>query len=213
MSASNVHDRQRADTVDRIVRAAFDRLQQQPEAPFSHEVVAELAGVSARTVYRHFPAQADLVRGVWQQLRDRTGTTWPHTLPDIVPQLRALFAQFERNSALTRAMLAAAPRANYAEAGAAEGRAAFREALTPLLATRSPGEQRELIAQCLAIYSAPFWQMLRDRGQLSAAAAANAAVAAMHAVLEAAAHGAHQAPANALSPRKRKTNVKAPHEP
>jgi AcrR family transcriptional regulator len=213
MSRPGTHDRQRADTVDRIVRAAFERLQQQPEAPFSHEVVAELAGVSARTVYRHFPAQADLVRGVWQQLRDRTGTTWPHRLSDIVPQLRALFAQFERNSALTRAMLAAAPRANYAEAGAAEGRAAFRDALAPLLSTRAPGAQRELLAQCLAIYSAPFWQMLRDRGQLSAAAAANAAAAAMNAILEAAARDQCATPATSASLRKRPTHAKAPHEP
>ncbi|MCZ8205920.1 TetR/AcrR family transcriptional regulator [Gemmatimonas sp.] len=186
MSDERPRDRLRADTAERILRAAFERLREHPQAPFSHEIVAEQAGVSARTVYRHFPTQADLVRGVWQQLRDRTGTTWPRTLEAIVPELRALFAQFERNGALTRAMLAAAPRANYARAGSAEGRAAFREALAPLLAGRPPAAQRQLVAQCLAIYSAPFWQLLRERGPLCAGAAADAAVAAMQAVLDAA---------------------------
>lgn len=67
----------------------------------------------ARTVYRHFPTQADLVQGVGRHLRDRTGTTWPRTPDAIVPELRGPFAQVERNNALTCAMLAAAPRANY----------------------------------------------------------------------------------------------------
>lgn len=179
-------ERLRADTTKRIVEAAFERLQREPDEPFSHEIVAELAGVSARTVYRHFPTQQDLVRGVWEQLRDRTGTTWPRTLDAVLPELRALYAQFERNDALTRAMIAAAPRANYAQHGSAEGRDAFREALAPLLAALTADEQAQLIAQCLAIYSAPFWQMLRDRGQLDASGAIGAAEQAMRAVLEAA---------------------------
>jgi AcrR family transcriptional regulator len=187
MSAADTpQSRLRADTAERILAAAFDRLRDEPEAPFTHEIVAERAGVSARTVYRHFPTQSDLVRGVWQQLRDSTGTTWPRSLDAIIPELRALYAQFERNNALTRAMLAAAPRANYSQHGSAEGRAAFREALTPLLTHRTPVQQDQLIAQCVAIYSAPFWQMLRDRGQLSAHAASEAAVHAMTAVLKAA---------------------------
>jgi AcrR family transcriptional regulator len=202
----DTRERQRAETADRIMAAAFERLRDEPEAPFSHEIVAELAGVSARTVYRHFPTQADLVRGVWQQLRDRTGTTWPRTFDAIIPELRGLFAQFERNNAITRAMLAAAPRANYSQAGSTEGRAAFREALAPVLGHRTPGQQDQLIAQCVAIYSAPFWQMLRDRGQLSAHAASDAAVHAMTAVLDAAKAAAKtSATAEPKPPRRRQS--------
>lgn len=184
--ADRPHGRPRAETAERILAAAFEQLRDAPEAPFSHEIVAERAGISARTVYRHFPTQADLVQGVWRQLRDRSGTTWPRRPDAIVPELRGLFAQFERNNALTRAMLAAAPRANYPVAGSAEGREAFREALAPWLAQLTRAQQAALIAQCVAIYSAPFWQMLRDRGQLSAKAAEDAAVATMEAVLAAA---------------------------
>ena len=176
-------DRIRAETAGRIRATAFALLSDASGPSFSHEQVADRAGVSARTVYRHFPTQADLVRGAWEQLRDRTGTRWPRTLDTIVPELRALFAQFERNGALTRAVLAAAGRTDYARAGSAEGRAAFREALAPLLATRTAAQGAQLVAQCVAIYSAPFWQLLRDRGQLGPRAASDAAVAAMTAVL------------------------------
>jgi AcrR family transcriptional regulator len=179
-------ERLRAETARRLVETAYALLRDTPEAPFSHEAVAARAGMSARTAYRHFPSQDDLVAAVWRHLRDTTGTRWPTTVDEILPMLRELYAQFERNAALTRAFLAALPRANYATHGSAEGRAAFRTALATVCDQLSPSEADQLVATCVAIYSAPFWQMLRDRGQLSPRAAATAAVTAMQAVIHAA---------------------------
>ena len=176
-------DRLRADTARRIVEHAFTLLRDAPEAPFSHEAVAERAGVAARTAYRHFPTQDDLVAAVWRHLRDTTGTRWPTREVEILPYLRELYEQFERNAALTRAVLAALPRANYATHGSAEGRAAFTTALAPRIAGMPEDAGRQLVATCVAIYSAPFWQMLRDRGQLAPQDAIAAAVGAMQAVL------------------------------
>lgn len=168
-----------------LAEHALRLLQEAPGAPFNHEAVAKSAGISARTAYRYFPTQADLVRAVWRHLRDSTATVWPETAQAILPSLRSLFAQFERNDSLTRAVIAASPRVNISEHSSVEGRAAFRLALAPRLAqiTEEAGEQ--LVAACVSIYSAPFWQMLRDRGQLSAAAAANTACVVMSAVLDA----------------------------
>jgi AcrR family transcriptional regulator len=165
---------------------AFQLLTGQPEAPFSHEAVAAAAGVSARTVYRYFPTQSDLVAAVWRHLRDTTGTVWPHALGSIETDLRALYEQFERNDTLTRAVVAASPRANVSVHGSVEGRAAFRSALQPLLAPMTADAGDQLVATCVAIYSAPFWQMLRDRGQLPPEQAIAAACTAMRAVLAAA---------------------------
>jgi AcrR family transcriptional regulator len=168
-----------------ITEHAFALMRDTPDAPFSHEAVASAAGISARTAYRYFPTQKDLVGAVWRHLRDLTGTRWPMAEPEILPMLRELFAQFERNAALTRAVMAASPRANISEHGSVEGRAAFREALSARLPQMTPDAGEQLIATCVAIYSAPFWQMLRDRGQLSAQSAADAACTAMAAVLAA----------------------------
>lgn len=169
-----------------LVEHAFRLLRDSGESPFNHEAVAAAAGISARTAYRYFPTQGDLVAAVWRHLRDSTGTVWPETEASIIPHLRALFEQFERNDALTRAMIAASPRANVSEHGSAEGRAAFRRALTDRLGRMTEAEGDQLVATCIAIYSAPFWQMLRDRGQLTPASAIAAACAAMQAVLAAA---------------------------
>jgi AcrR family transcriptional regulator len=190
-------ERLRDETARRLVEHAFALLRDTPDAPFSHEAVAASAGIAARTAYRHFPTQQDLVAAVWRQLRDTTGTRWPTHEADIIPCLRALYAQFERNAALTRAFLAAMPRANYAVHGSAEGRAAFREALADRCAGRSRSASTQLIASCVAIYSAPFWQMLRDRGQLSPRAASSAACTAMQAVIDAGG-AAHSSSARAV---------------
>lgn len=168
-----------------LAEHAFRLLRDSADAPFNHEAVAAAAGVSARTAYRYFPTQGDLVAAVWRQLRDSTGTVWPTTEAAIIPELKALFKQFERNNALTRAMIAASPRANVSEHGSAEGRAAFRQALAARLDHMTPAAGDQLVATCVAIYSAPFWQMLRDRGQLTPSGAITAACSAMQAVLDA----------------------------
>jgi AcrR family transcriptional regulator len=111
-AAPTERERLKADTAHRLVLTAFEMLRDAPEAQFSHEAVAARASISARTAYRHFPTQDDLVKAVWQHLRDSTGTRWPTRLQDIDGYLRELYDQFARNDALTRAMVAAAPKAN-----------------------------------------------------------------------------------------------------
>ena len=96
-------------------------------------------------------------RALWERIRDATGTRWPRSEAAILPALRVTFEQLEEHEALTRAAIAAAASTGYPVHGCAEGRAAF----------------------------APFWQMLRERGQLSAAGAREAGPAAVQAVLTA----------------------------
>ena len=179
-------ERQRAATHQAILDAALALLQDAPTASFSHEAVAKRAAVAARTVYRHFPAQADLTHALWTRIRDTTGTRWPRTEPEILPALLATFAQFDAHEALTRAVIESAGSTGYPAHGSAEGRAAFRDALAELLSGMPRDAAERLVATCLAIYSAPFWQMLRDRGQLSPLEAGEAGAAAMQAVLTAA---------------------------
>lgn len=181
-----------------LAEHAFRLMRDAGDAHFNHEAVAAAARISARTAYRYFPTQSDLVAAVWRHLRDSTGTVWPRAEESIIPELRALFAQFERNDALTRAVIAASPRVNISEHGSAEGRAAFREALSEHLSRMSVEAGEQLIATCVAIYSAPFWQMLRDRGQLAPAAASDAACFAMHALLSAAPDSPHRVDAQAV---------------
>lgn len=189
-SAPRAVERHRAGTRQAILDAALTLMRDGSTEGFSHERVAERAGVSARTVYRHFPARRDLTEGLWIRLRDETGTRWPAREDEIAPSLRRTFHQFEEFSVLTRAAIAAAASTDYPVHGSAEGRSAFRRSLFDLIEQLSEADGRALIAACVAIYSAPFWQMLRDRGQLPARRAEDAAVMAIESVIATARHKA-----------------------
>ena len=184
--SSQTLDRQRMATRQAILDAALAQVQDTPTAPFSHESVAARAGMAPRTVYRHFSTRGDLTAALWTRLRDAHGTRWPSTRRQLLPALRRTFRQFGDLETLTRAAIAAAATTQYPVHGSAEGREAFRRCLADLLDRLTPADGQVLIANCLAIYSAPYWQMLRDRGGLSQRDAERAGALAMQALIEAA---------------------------
>lgn len=201
----SVHDRQRESTRNAILDSAMVMLREEPALTLSHEAIALRSGIAARTVYRHFPTRGNLVGALWERIRDETGTRWPTTEADIAPSVRAQFAQFEKHETLVRASIVASATTDYPAHGSAEGRAAFGESLTAVIRGLSPAEGKRLVAMCVAMYSAPFWQMLRDRGKLSAEEARNAAAMALEAVISGA-----KARARVRKPRRTNHKEKRP---
>jgi len=182
----SAHDRQRESTRKAILDSAMAIVREEPASMISHEAIADRSGIAARTVYRHFPTRGHLGSALWGRIRDETGTQWPTTEAEIVPAVRAQFAQFEKHDAFVRATMFASATADSRSHGAAEGRAAFEQSLAAVTRDLPPADGKRVIAVCMAIYSAPFWQMLRDRGRLSAMEAREAAAMAIEAVISAA---------------------------
>ena len=176
-------ERQRCATRDALLDAAQAIFRDAPTSPFSHEAVAARSGIAPRTVYRYFPTQADLLTALWERLRDQMGIRWPTREEEIIPFVRDGFKQFDAHEALVRAGIVAGATIKYAIPGSAEGRAAFRQALSGATRGLSNRERDRVIAVCLAVYSAPFWQMLHDRGQLTHSEAQDAAAWALESVL------------------------------
>ena len=162
-------------TREHILEAAYDLLIHQIDQPFSHEAITAKAGVGARTVYRYFPAQADLFEELWVRVRREAGTVFPTRQEQILPQVRVLFEGFNRNEDLIKAVLASSAGHKVRQRGAPQGRASFLKSLAALTAGMKPVERRQVMAVFLAIYSAPFWQLLRERGGLSGQDAIHAA--------------------------------------
>ena len=155
-----------------------------PDRPFSHEAVAKAAGVGARTVYRYFPAQADLFEALWGQVRKRSGTVFPTSEAEVVPQIGMLYCPFDENEKLVRAVMESPAGARVRARGAEEGRTSFDQSLAEVMRGRSPVERRQVRAVFQGIHSGPFWQMLRDRGGLSGPQAIAAASWAAQALLD-----------------------------
>jgi AcrR family transcriptional regulator len=179
-----LREKQATASRDHILGAAFELLVEYPDRPFSHEAVAKAAGVGARTVYRYFPAQADLFEALWVQVRQRSGTVFPTAEAEIVPQIGVLYRAFDENEKLVRAVIESSAGARVRARGAEEGRASFDKSLHAITQGRSPVQRHQVRAVFHAIHSGPFWQMLRDRGGLSGPEAIAAASWAAQALLD-----------------------------
>jgi AcrR family transcriptional regulator len=154
-------------TREHILGKAFELLVEHADQPFSHEAVAKAAGVGARTVYRYFPAQADIFQALWLKVREQSGTIFPSEEGEIIPHLRALYKAFDENEKLIRSVMESAAGARVRAGGAEESCISFEKSLQGLLHGRSAAERRRIRAVFQGIHSGPFWQMLHDRGGLS----------------------------------------------
>lgn len=181
----SLRSRHRAATRELILATALE-LFHNAEVSFSHETIAEQAGMSARTVYRYFPSQADLFFALWERHREQTETHFPTDEEELLPLVHTQFRHFEEHASLVGAALASPASAEILAHGWKEGHEAFQTALAGITTGLPPEKGRWLVAVCQSIFSAPFWQMLRTRGRLSGEEAAEAAAWAMETILEAA---------------------------
>lgn len=183
-SDGSLREKHAAATREHILGKAYELLVEHADQPFSHEAVAALAEVGARTVYRYFPSQSDLYEGMWMLLRKHSGTIFPTSEEQILPQVPVLFGNFDRNEKVIRAVLESPMGHRVRERGIPEGRDAFQKSLARLVEGLSPARQRQIVAVFLAVYSAPFWELLRNRGGLSGKDAIEAAEWTMSTLLD-----------------------------
>lgn len=105
---SQIRAQQAGDTRRRILDAAVKLMASKPTA-WSVPAVADEAGVSVPTVYRHFGDRAGLVEAVVPHVGERLGfqpRTMPVDLDDMSGMVRELFDHYNRADPLIRAALA-----------------------------------------------------------------------------------------------------------
>jgi len=170
--APSLRERQKELTRDQIVATAFQLLEEKQEP--THEAIAEACSMAVRTVYRHFPSRDAIIAAAWDHLKAVTATRFPITESEIVDLAPRIFRNFDSHEALVRAFLSSGVGTEVRDKGAEEGRRSFTQALGGATAHPPPVRRRQAVAIFLALYSAPAWQLMRDRGQLSRDQAADA---------------------------------------
>ena len=106
--------------------------------------------------------------GVWQRLREMMQIKFPASEEEIVPFARQAFGALNANQMLVQSVMSSVAGARIGNLPGYEGRDAFTASLLPKLAGLPSKERRWIVGCFVAIYSAPFWQLLRSRGELSA---------------------------------------------
>ncbi|WP_218191247.1 TetR/AcrR family transcriptional regulator [Enhydrobacter aerosaccus] len=158
-----MRDAQAALTRERILMAAKDYLEKNDIETLTLRHLAELAGVSAPTVYSHFATIDDLVTAFFQWLKPRLGLQKP--LPDLdhFAELPAdLFGHYEEYGALLRNLMnrPAWDRQRHADSGKRHG--PWVDAVGTALPKLTPDQRRRGAMVASAFWTPTVWRWLRD---------------------------------------------------
>jgi AcrR family transcriptional regulator len=184
---SALRERHTADTRELIITAVGEQLAAGGVDDLSVDRVAERAGVSPRTVYRHFPTRDALLDalGTWVTSRTRELPD-PLRAEDLPGAIVESFESFDRHETMMRGFLATS--------GGRELRAHLRRkrlrricaALEEPLRGVDPERARATSAVIAVLCSAATWQTLKDEAGLTGHQAGVAVADAIAGLLDAA---------------------------
>jgi AcrR family transcriptional regulator len=153
---------QAAGTRDRILEAVSELVAAGAIGELTVPAVAARAGVTVRTVYRHFPTRTDMVDAMQKWALQRMGAlTWPKDVNELLAFPVPLFEAFDRNRPLVEAQLGAAGIAVRRE-GKERRVELLRGTLAEVLARCPADMQRGALGVIKHLLSASAWQALRD---------------------------------------------------
>ena len=169
-----------AQTRERILDAAIAGLQEGDLEGLTIAKVAADAGVTDRTVYRHFQTREDLIKAVWLCMGARLGISGlPQTVEALLAAPARVYPRFDAEAGLVRASM-------YSQAGReirATGNPARHQTLTGLVAQARPeldaAARRRRAAVIQMIGSSHGWACFKDYWDMDTDEAAHAASEAM----------------------------------
>ncbi|MBI1365724.1 MAG: TetR family transcriptional regulator [Alphaproteobacteria bacterium] len=159
-----LRDAHKALTRTRILDAAIEILTAEPIENLTFARLAEAAGVTERTVYRHFPSREELVTALWPRINQRAGggVAFPETPGALLAQPKKAFSAFEPEETLLRSII-------FSQYGQAlrlsvndRRQAAFLNTIKAARPDLPPKEQRELAALVQLLSSFFAWVSLKD---------------------------------------------------
>jgi AcrR family transcriptional regulator len=101
-----LRDEYKEQTRRRIVDSAIELVREKGEQPLTIAAVAARAGVTDRTIYRHFETRDALIRAVWQAMQARVASFgFPTTAEALLESPRKLFPNFDEARELVRASI------------------------------------------------------------------------------------------------------------
>ncbi|MFV8818425.1 TetR/AcrR family transcriptional regulator [Haliea sp. E17] len=156
-------ERRAEQTRRRILEALAAQLASNNTPDFSLEQAAADAGVSRRTVFRHFPDRESMLAALAELVWETTGTVAiPRTPEEFVSALQASYRMFDNNAGLMQALLLSelgrGVRSRMREKRLSGNAAALDVAMAAL-----PGKEGEAVKAVLGhLISAESWWQLRS---------------------------------------------------
>src|SRR5688572_8953270 len=174
--ASPLRARQKADTRSLILKTVERVLKDRSLTELSLATVAREAGVTERTVYRHFATREHLLEATWAAINDAIGIKdFPRTAEELIERPKKLFPAFDRRSEAIRAMLASPQGRELRLSINKERQSAIRAAVRSARPNLREPTLTRLCASIQLLCSASGWATMTDYWGLDGAEAGRAA--------------------------------------
>jgi len=160
---ASLRDRQADLTRHAILEAVAQEIGDAGLDELSFRRVAERAGVSERTVYRHFPTREELLAGFNQYVYDRLGVA-PGQRKDVPLRdvMREVFTNFDKNEALMRALASTQAGRKVSRSGRPERVKMLDAALRPHTTHLPPEEHKRALAVFAHLFTSAAWARFKD---------------------------------------------------
>jgi AcrR family transcriptional regulator len=181
---TSLRDHYREETRTRILDAAIAELSVSDLEGLTMAGVARRAGVTERTVFRHFASRDALIAAVWPRMQARVRSTgFPHTADELIATPGRLFPAFDKEEKLVRASAFSAAGREVRLASNPERQAAMRACVRDAFPDIAEPDLTRLAAVAQLIDSAYGWAVMREFWDLSGAEAGQAAADALAVLL------------------------------
>lgn len=175
-TTSALRDAHKELTRERILDAAIDLLNEEGGEDLTNADVAKAAGVTERTVYRHFASREDLLRDAWVQLQKRIGSGGAVSgADDLVAMPMRLFESFDKMPGAIRASAFSRAGREMRMAVNKERQRDFMAAVKEARPDLKGDALVRMTAICQLICSAWSWSVMRDYWDLDAKESGRAA--------------------------------------
>lgn len=179
-----LREQYREETRRRILDAAIAELAEGELEALTMAGVARRAGVTERTVFRHFASRDALIAAVWPRMQARVRSTgFPRTAEALIATPGRLFPAFDKEERLVRASAFSAGGREVRLASNRERQAAMRACVRDAFPGIAEPELTRLAAIVQLIDSAYGWAVMREFWGLTGVEAGEAAAEALAVLL------------------------------
>lgn len=183
---SPLRRRQQEVTRERIMEAVAAIISEGHILSFSVKDVAERAGVSYGSVYRHFPTREAILEALYESAAEIAGQSISFTslaLDEIPAVAGKTVAMFEKNATILQAFTMAMAANNIQPPSRLERDQEFQQMVEKSAPHLAPEAARQAAAIICHLHSSLTWATLRQRFGLSAEATTDALTWALQALL------------------------------
>jgi AcrR family transcriptional regulator len=172
----SLRDAHRALTRQRILDAALVLVEAEDPDSLTLGHVAKAAGVTERTIYRHFATREELISAAWARINETVASPQPpNTAADLVALPKQMFPSFDAREPLIRALIYTKQGRELRLGWNSQRKARIRRAVREARPDLSDAEVTRLSAVVQLLSSSFAWSVMKEYWGLDGETAGQAA--------------------------------------